>query len=122
MRGDLKAVVKAILLDPEARGGGSASATYGSLKEPVLMMTNLIRGLSGITDGNRLEGNASNLGQRPYYPPTVFNYFPPDQTIQGTTTLGPEFHLAEESPRQEENGTGYRFQVWERRSLPQADS
>jgi len=92
VRGDLKAVVKAILMDPEARGGGSASdPTYGSLKEPVLMITNLIRGLSGVTDGNRMEGNASNLGQRPYFSPTVFNYFPPDQTIQGTTILAPEF-------------------------------
>jgi uncharacterized protein (DUF1800 family) len=92
VRGDLKAVVKAILTDPEARGGGSASdPTYGSLKEPVLMITNLVRTLSGITDGNRLEGSASGLGQRPYYSPTVFNYFPPDQTIQGTTVLAPEF-------------------------------
>jgi uncharacterized protein (DUF1800 family) len=92
VRGDLKAVVKAILMDPEARGGGSASdPTYGSLKEPVLMITNMIRGLSGVTDGNRMEGNASNLGQRPYYAPTVFNYFPPDQTIQGTTVTAPEF-------------------------------
>jgi hypothetical protein len=55
------------------------------------MITNLVRGLSGVTDGNRLEGNASGLGQRPYYSPTVFNYFPPDQTIQGTTVLAPEF-------------------------------
>jgi uncharacterized protein (DUF1800 family) len=92
VRGDLRAVVKAILTDPEARGGGSAGdPTYGSLKEPVLMITGLIRSLSGVTDGNRLEGAASGLGQRPYYSPTVFNYFPPDNTIQGTTTLAPEF-------------------------------
>jgi len=91
VRGDLKAVVKAILMDPEARGGGSSNPTYGSLKEPVLVITNLIRGLSGVTEGNRLEGNASGLGQRPYYAPTVFNYFPPDQTIQGSTVLAPEF-------------------------------
>jgi uncharacterized protein (DUF1800 family) len=92
VRGDLKAVVKAILMDPEARGGGSASdPTYGSLKEPVLMITNLIRSLTGVTDGNRLEGFASGLGQRPYFSPTVFNYFPPDQTIQGTSILAPEF-------------------------------
>jgi len=92
VRGNLKAVVKAILTDPEARGQGSANdPTYGSLKEPVLVITNLVRALSGVTDGNRMEGNASNLGQRPYYSPTVFNYFPPDQTIQGTSILAPEF-------------------------------
>jgi uncharacterized protein (DUF1800 family) len=94
VRGDLKAVVKAILMDPEARGGGSANdPTYGSLKEPVLVLTNLIRGLSGVTDGNRLEGTASGLGQRPYYSPTVFNYYMPDNTIQGTTILAPEMMI-----------------------------
>jgi uncharacterized protein (DUF1800 family) len=92
IRGDMKAVVKAILTDPEARGGGAASdPTYGTLKEPVLVLTNLVRVLNGVTDGSRLEGAASGLGQRPYYSPTVFNYFPPDQTIQGTTILAPEF-------------------------------
>jgi len=92
VRGDMKAVVKAILTDPEARGGGAASdPTYGTLKEPVLVLTNLVRVLNGVTDGSRLEGAASGLGQRPYYSPTVFNYFPPDQTIQGTTILAPEF-------------------------------
>ena len=92
VRGDMKAVIKAILTDPEARGTGSATdPNYGSLKEPVLVITNLIRTLSGITDGNRLDGFASGLGQRPYYSPTVFNYFPPDNTLQGTSVLAPEF-------------------------------
>jgi uncharacterized protein (DUF1800 family) len=93
VRGDLAAVVKAILLDSEARGGVKTAANYGSLKEPVLMVTGLIRALSGVTDGSRLEGLAGNLGQRPYYSPTVFNYFPPDNTIAGTSVLGPEFAI-----------------------------
>ena len=93
VRGDLQAVVRAILLDPEARGPMKTAPDYGSLKEPVLMITGLLRALSGITDGSRLEGAANNLGQRPYYSPTVFNYFPPDQTILGTSVLGPEFAI-----------------------------
>ena len=93
VRGDLQAVVRAILLDPEARGPSKTAADYGSLKEPVLMATGLLRALSGVTDGSRLEGATNNLGQRPYYAPTVFNYFPPDQTIPGTSVLGPEFAI-----------------------------
>lgn len=57
------------------------------------MVTNMIRALSGVSDGHRLEGAVSNLGQRPYYSPTVFNYFPPDATIPGTMVLGPEFAI-----------------------------
>ncbi len=93
VRGNLAAVVRAILLDAEARGAAKTAADFGTLKEPVLMVTGLLRALSGITDGSRLEGAAGNLGQRAYYAPTVFNYFPPDQTIPGTAVLGPEFAI-----------------------------
>jgi hypothetical protein len=96
VRGDMKAVVTQILMDPEARGGaktGASFADYGQLKEPVLMVTNMIRALSGVTDGNRIEGAVANLGQRPYFSPTVFNYFPPNATIPGTMVLGPEFAI-----------------------------
>jgi uncharacterized protein (DUF1800 family) len=93
VRGDLKSVVRAILLDPEARGATKIDPAFGALREPVLMITSLLRGVGGVTDGNRLEGAASSLGQRPFYAPTVFNYFPPDATIPGTTILGPEFAL-----------------------------
>jgi len=93
VRGDLKAVVKAILMDPEARGPGNPDPAFGSLREPVIALTAAIRALNGITDGNRLPGAASNLGQNPLVPPTVFNYFPPDATIPGTATRAPEFAI-----------------------------
>lgn len=93
VRGDLAAVVRAILLDAEARGPAKTALDYGQLKEPVLMVTGLIRALSGVTDGNRLEGATSALGQRPYYAPTVFNYFMPDAKVPGTAILGPEFGI-----------------------------
>jgi uncharacterized protein (DUF1800 family) len=38
-RGDLRAVVRAILLDPEARGDAKADPNYGKLREPALFMT-----------------------------------------------------------------------------------
>jgi hypothetical protein len=59
----------------------------------VLAVTAAIRALNGVTDGNRLSGATSNLGQNPYFSPTVFNYFPPDATIPGTATLAPEFAI-----------------------------
>src|SRR4030095_10462662 len=65
----------------------------GSLREPVLAITAAIRALNGITDGNRPRAAARNLGQNPYFSPTVFNYFPPDNTIPGTSTLAPEFAI-----------------------------
>jgi len=92
VRGDLAAVVKAILLDPEARGGGSTT-DFGQLREPVLMVTGLLRALSGVTDGASLAGATGALGQNPYFAPTVFNYFMPDSKVPGTSILGPEFGI-----------------------------
>ena len=93
VRGDLKAVVRAILLDAEARGPAKTDPAFGTLREPVLMITGLIRALNGVTDGAGLGDRASQLQQRPYYAPTVFNYFQPDATVPGTSILAPEFAI-----------------------------
>jgi hypothetical protein len=93
VRGDLKAVVRAILTDTEARGPAKADPTFGTLREPVLMITSLVRALNGVTDGSALGDRAANLNQRPYYSPTVFNYFQPDFTLPGTAVLAPEFTI-----------------------------
>src|SRR4029453_11115681 len=50
-RGDLKAVVRAILLDPEARGARKIDAEYGKLIEPVLYLTSLARAANASSDG-----------------------------------------------------------------------
>jgi uncharacterized protein (DUF1800 family) len=97
VRGDLKAVVKAILLDPEARRGDDPTqvlASDGHLKEPILHMLNLLRAANATTDGgNNLSSYASGMGQQPFYAPSVFNFYPPDNIIEGTELLGPEFKL-----------------------------
>jgi len=93
VRGNLAAVVKAILLDPEARGSPADPTTFGTLREPVLAITAVLRALGAQTDGNRLAGAASGLGQNPYFSPTVFNYYLPDNTIDGTMIISPEFQL-----------------------------
>jgi len=101
-RGNLKAVVQAILLDTEARSGdANPSPTDGHLREPLLYMTNVMRGLGytfvGAGAGTGVEyyytpGNyTSALSEKPYTSGSVFNFFPPNYVIPGTTTNAPEF-------------------------------
>ncbi len=99
IRGDLKAIIKAILLDPEARGNIKTAPRYGKLREPVQIVTNLgrlfpARSWDGqsITDGG-LSSSMIRMGQNPFYSPTVFNYYSPDYVVPGTTLNGPEFQL-----------------------------
>ncbi len=95
VRGNLKAVVRALLLDPEARGSADKGDSFGSLREPVQIITSLVRGLSGVTDGSTLSDLSGALGQRVYYSPTVFNYYQPDTTVEsgGKSLNEPEFAI-----------------------------
>jgi uncharacterized protein (DUF1800 family) len=90
VRGDMKAVVKAVLIDPEARGAAVAD-TFGQLREPALMITALLRGLGAPTDGAGISVRSGTLGEPIYSSPTVFNYYPIDYTIPNSTLAGPEF-------------------------------
>jgi len=103
-RGNLQAVVKAILLDPEARAGDNGPSfsppdTSGHLREPVFAVSSILRGIGAmVNDTNNLTGQATNLGQTIFQPPTVFNYFAPGFSIPaeftpGASLLGPEFQL-----------------------------
>lgn len=96
VRGDLKAVVHAILTDPEARTGDisdSDDASFGHMREPVLFVTNLLRGLNGtLASTSTVANQATNLGQQLFYSPSVFSYFAPGyRTTNGL--LAPEFQL-----------------------------
>jgi uncharacterized protein (DUF1800 family) len=99
IRGDMKAVVKAILLDAEARGDAKTDPNYGKLREPVQLMTNVLRGFnvrsySGTQPSDGVvAGLASGMAQNPFYAPTVFNYYTPDYVIPGTALAGPEFNI-----------------------------
>ena len=95
-RGDMQAVIAAILLDPEARRGDdptTAVSTDGHLREPILYIANLLRAFAATSDGVGPVNYASNLGEPPLEAPSVFNFFPPTFVIPGTTLLGPEFAL-----------------------------
>lgn len=92
VRGDLKAVVRAILLDPEARGPIKTVAGAGKLKEPVLMALSAYRGLGGINDGVWVRTQYASMAQDLFRAPTVFNYYAPDNTVSNGK-LGPEFEI-----------------------------
>lgn len=99
IRGDMRSVIRAILLDPEARGDVKTDPNFGKLREPVQFATNILRAvnvknaaLTGPSDGV-IMNYTNGIGQNPFNSPTVFNYFSPDFTIPGTALLGPEFGI-----------------------------
>jgi len=96
VRGDLKAVITAILLDPEARRGddpAQVQASDGHLHEPLLHMIASLRAVNATTDGAGLSGYAAAMRQEPFKAPSVFNFYPPNFQIPNTTLLGPEFQI-----------------------------
>ena len=93
VRGDMAAVVRAVLLDPEARGGVKLDPGYGKLREPVLYVAAAARAANATSDGVYFGPAAATLGQNLFYSPSVFNYYPPDHTLAGSATLAPEFAI-----------------------------
>ncbi|WP_457320346.1 DUF1800 domain-containing protein [Roseateles sp. P5_E11] len=90
-RGDMKAVLTAILTDAEA-ASPQAPASFGKLREPILQLTHLLRALGGVSDGIWLRSQAASLGQTVYSPASVFNFFPPDYDLPDNPALdGPAF-------------------------------
>jgi len=93
VRGNLAAVVQAILTDTEARGDQPTANDFGRLREPALFITSTLRSLGGQSDGVFLRSASSNMGQPIFSPETVFNFYPPTYSIPGTQTLAPEFGI-----------------------------
>ena len=93
VRGDLSAVVTAILTDTEARGAAPASNVFGHLREPALFITGTLRSLGGQSDGVLPRSASSAMGQPIFSPDTVFSFYPPSYQIPGTQTVAPEFGI-----------------------------
>ena len=99
VRGDLKNVVRAILLDPEALEDGSVNPAAGHFKHPALFISGLLRAFNAVSaDGNDssdgyLNPQSVNLGMDIFNPPSVFSYFSPFGGVSGSTLRGPEFGL-----------------------------
>jgi len=107
VRGDLRAVFKAILLDDEATNAtGLTSPTFGKVREPVLRFTQWARNFGATSrTGNWTIANLSNpgtsLGQSPLRAPSVFNFYrpgyvPANTAIATNALVAPEFQIVTE--------------------------
>ena len=97
VRGDMGAVVGAILTDTEARGDNKTASDYGKLREPAVYMASILRTLGGTTDGVGPSYWASQQGQPVFQSPSVFNFYSPSYIVPGTTLNGPEFGILDTS-------------------------
>ena len=108
VRGNLRAVVRAILLDEEARAPAAlSSTTAGKLREPILRLTAWARAFGATSPSEAWAiGVTSNpgtaLGQSPLRSPSVFNFFrpgyvPPGSALAERGLVAPELQLANES-------------------------
>lgn len=107
VRGDMKAVIKAILLDPEARAAPVSSSSRGKVREPIVRLVHWMRSFNArSTDGRFLYGTTSDpatqLGQSPMYSPSVFNFFrpgyiPPNSRIGVAGLVAPEMQITNET-------------------------
>lgn len=112
-KGDLEAVVKAILLDPQARRVDSLTdEQYGKLKEPVLKFTSLMRAFDVLAEQPLNESGTAetetirffwpgyDYGQRTYGSPSVFNFYRPDyapsNAFDNEDVVAPEFQILTE--------------------------
>ena len=107
-KGDLKTVIKTILLDTEARSdAGLTNPAFGKLREPVLRFVQWARSF-GVTSTDDtwtigdLSDPAVRLGQSPLRAPSVFNFFrpgyvPPNSPIAARALNAPEFQITTES-------------------------
>ncbi len=107
IKGNLQAVLRALLLDREARNVPAAATTYGKLREPMLRMLAWARAYSARSASDSWAiGNTSDaatrLGQSPLRSPSVFNFYrpgyvPPNSSMATAGLEAPEFQLANES-------------------------
>jgi uncharacterized protein (DUF1800 family) len=108
VRGDLKAVIKAVLLDDEARRAPVAGeTTRGKLREPVVRFIQWARTFNlasptGLWNIGNVSDPATRLGQSPLRSPSVFNFFrpgyvPPNSALGTLNLNAPEFQITNES-------------------------
>ena len=108
VRGNLRAVISAILLDPEARiGQWQHPDTFGKLREPILKATHMWRALSARSANGRIANLGTwppiqdLYGEAPMRAPSVFNFFSPDYRQPGEIEVAglrsPEFQILDDT-------------------------
>ncbi|WP_423599240.1 DUF1800 domain-containing protein [Roseateles sp. MS654] len=105
VRGDLQAVLRAVLLDPEARLVDAGASNSGKLREPVLRFVQVARNVAVTSAGQwsiyETTDAETRLGQSPFFSPSVFNFFrpgyvPPNSGMTAAGVTAPEFQLVNE--------------------------
>lgn len=136
VRGDLKAVIKAILLDPEARDPLYQQLNnYGKPSEPLIRVTRLYRAfpltapLQRFGDPRYFLNLATDIPeQRPLMAPSVFNFFQPDFSRPGLISQmglhSPEFQILTELTATTQANTLYNaihFGIWAYKTDPESN-
>lgn len=104
VRGNMRAVVQAVLLDPEARGDVKTDPNYGKLREPAQYIIGVLRNLNvksfdksstsdGVLAGRSTADFTGSLDQTIFQPTTVFSYYQPGYEVPGSGILGPAFGI-----------------------------
>ena len=94
VRGNMGAVVKAILMDTEARGNTATNSNFGKLREPVVDVTAVLRAMGGRSDGEYPNYVAYLMGQPLFGAGTVFNFYPPNFPLpKSTSMVAPQFGI-----------------------------
>ena len=106
VRGDMQAVIRAVLLDPEALAPGGTTLRTGKLREPLLRLAGWIRAFDAKPASGRyriyyLDDPLSGLGQNPLNPPSVFSFFrpaytPPNSALASAGLVAPELQITAE--------------------------
>ncbi len=102
IRGDLKAVTEAILLDPEARTPEARGDASGKVREPLLRVLGLLRAFKARNAGNSFPIASHDMvepfGQFPLLSPSVFNFYSPDHRplgeLRNRNLVAPELEIA----------------------------
>ena len=93
-RGNMAAVIKAILMDTEARGQVITDVNFGKLREPVVDIVAVLRALNATSDGVAPINIAASMGEPLFGPNTVFSYYSPNYPLpKSSTMVGPQFGI-----------------------------
>ena len=106
VRGDMQAIVRAVLLDPEALAPAGTTLRTGKLREPVLRLANWMRAFdakaaTGLYRIYYLDDPLTGLGQSPLNASSVFNFYrpsyvPPNSAVASAGLVAPEMQITSE--------------------------
>lgn len=103
VRGDMSAVITAILTDPEARADdvpGTVDANGGKLRDPILWWAAVMRATQATSNASLPNVGVyssvfdvwlNNMDETPHDEPNVFSFYSPSYQLQGSNLFGPEF-------------------------------